>query len=191
MKRSGVYVVSEDCNKKLFGLADFLKTKGKNFKALAFVDPCGMEVDWSSIEILKNLPVDLWILLPTGLGPNRMLTRSGEIFDCWFKKLERFFGIDKEMIFNTFYSSSEKVDLFGNSEVTVHKNPKAIQKIRELYTKKISEVFKFVSQPYELENSTHCIMYHFFLASNNKKAVSIANDIIRKTKNEKYGTNLN
>ena len=191
IKRSGVYVVAGDCNKKLLDLAEFLKGKGKDYKALAFVDPCGMEVNWESISALKDLSVDLWILVPTGLGPNRMLARSGKISDSWFLKLERFFGIPKNLIVETFYSVTESIDLFGNKTITTSKNVKAVDKIKVLYTQKIKEVFKFVSNPYELENSTHCIMYHFFLASNNQTAVNIANDIIKKMKNEKYGTNLN
>ncbi|SIT17931.1 three-Cys-motif partner protein TcmP [Belliella pelovolcani] len=191
VRKSGVFVVSEDCNKKLIDLANFLSINGKTYKALAFVDPCGMEVNWNSVARLKNMPVDLWILVPTGLGPNRMLTRNGEIPDSWFSKLEKFFGISKELIMSTFYTKLETIDLFGEKRIEVLKNTKAIEKIKQLYTNKIKEVFKFVSNPYELENSTHCIMYHFFLASNNKTAVTIANDIIRKTKNEKYGTNFN
>ncbi|MBI0398022.1 three-Cys-motif partner protein TcmP [Cyclobacterium marinum] len=191
VRKGGVYVVSEDCNKKLNDLAAFLKSKGKTHKALAFVDPCGMEVNWSSIECLKDLPVDLWILVPTGLGPNRMLTRTGKISDSWFSKLESFFGINRKLIISNFYTFNETIDLFGAREVQVSKNVKAVEKIKQLYTNKIKEVFKFVSDPYELENSTHCIMYHFFLASNNKTAVSIANDIIKKAKNDKYGTDFN
>lgn len=190
VKKSGVYVVSEDCNKKLRDLSIFLKSKGKSYKALAFVDPCGMEVNWDSIECLKELPVDLWILVSTGLGPNRMLTRSGVISEAWFNKLEKFFGIPRDLILKTFYTETEYVNLFGEKSVQINKNPRAIAKIKELYTKKIKEVFNFVSNPFELENSTHCIMYHFFLASNNQTAVNIANQIIKKLKDEKYGTNL-
>jgi three-Cys-motif partner protein len=191
VRKSGVFVVSEDCNKKLSDLANFLKSKGKSFKALAFVDPCGMEVNWESIECLKGLPVDLWILVPTGVGPNRMLTRNGTISEAWFNKLEKFFGITREQLKNTFYTTNEMTDLFGEKTIQINKNVKAVSKIKEVYTNKIKEVFKFVSNPYELENSTHCIMYHFFLASNNQTAIDIANDIIKKIKNDKYGTNLN
>lgn len=67
-----VHIVKEDCNNKLIKLAEFLQ-KNKSFRALAFVDPYGMTVNWKSIESLKGLGIDLWILVPTGLGVNRLL----------------------------------------------------------------------------------------------------------------------
>jgi three-Cys-motif partner protein len=85
------YVVAEDCNKKLESLAKFLKSeKGKKYKVLAFIDPKGMQVNWKSLEVLKNLPIDLWILTPTGVGTNRLLKKNGNIRDSWLKKLEDF-----------------------------------------------------------------------------------------------------
>lgn len=46
--------------------------------------------------------------------------------------------------------------------------------------KRLQEVFEYVSKPYELRNSSNSVMYHLFLTSNNKTAVNIANDIVRK-----------
>ena len=64
------HVVNADCNDKLIRMAEFLRAN-KNFRALIFIDPYGMSVNWSSIEALKGLGVDLWILVPTGIGMSR------------------------------------------------------------------------------------------------------------------------
>jgi hypothetical protein len=60
------YVQAEDCNKKLKDLAKFLRSeKGKHYKVLGFIDPKGMQLEWLSIEVLRGLSIDLWILNPT------------------------------------------------------------------------------------------------------------------------------
>lgn len=64
-----IHAVCEDCNKKIIDLANFLRVpKNKGFRTLAYIDPCGMQVEWRSIESLRGLPIDMWILVPTGLG---------------------------------------------------------------------------------------------------------------------------
>ncbi len=42
------HVVEADCNEKIINMADFLK-KNKNYRALVFIDPYGMSINWSSI----------------------------------------------------------------------------------------------------------------------------------------------
>jgi three-Cys-motif partner protein len=82
------HVVSADCNEKLASMAKFLNTN-KTFRALVFIDPYGMSVNWSSIETLKGLGVDLWILVPTGIGISRLLKNDGNISDAWLSKLDK------------------------------------------------------------------------------------------------------
>lgn len=44
-----VFVVNEDCNKKLRSLVKFLQQPGNSYyRVLAFIDPYGMQVEWSS-----------------------------------------------------------------------------------------------------------------------------------------------
>lgn len=106
------HVIQEDCNNKLRSMAQFLK-KNINYRALAFIDPYGMSVRWKSIEALKDLGVDLWILVPTGLGVNRLLKNDGDIDPSWLKKLEEFLGIEKERILDHFYKKQTRNTLFG------------------------------------------------------------------------------
>lgn len=47
-------------------------------RAVVFLDPYGMQVEWATIEILaETKAVDLWILFPLGQGLNRLLTTDG------------------------------------------------------------------------------------------------------------------
>ena len=175
------YVVEGDCNKKLFDLAEYLK-KNSKVRVLAFIDPYGMALNWGSIQILQGLGVDLWILVPTGIGMNRLLKRNGDIRASWVKKLENFLGMSGEDIKNYFYKSTTFQTLFGTETIT-EKERDAINKACNLYQKRLNDVFKFVSESLPLKNSTGSIMYHLVMASNNVAAFGIANDIIKGRKN--------
>ncbi len=171
------YVVADDCNKRLESMAEFLR-KNCSYRAIAFIDPYGMTVNWSSIACLKNLGVDLWILVPTGMGINRLLKNNREISDSWLEKLERFLGLTKEDILNHFYKETKRITLFGE-ETVFEKEQNAIQKAGILYKERLNTIFKFVSEPFVMRNSTNSIMYHFMMATNNPAALKIANGIVK------------
>jgi hypothetical protein len=68
-----------------------------------------MSVNWSSIEKLKGLGIDLWMLIPTGIGVNRLLKKDGNLSEAWVKKLETFLGINREKIMDTFYKNTHLI----------------------------------------------------------------------------------
>jgi three-Cys-motif partner protein len=171
------HVVHADCNDKLVKMADFLK-ENKSYRALAFIDPYGMSVDWSSIEALKGLGVDLWILVPTGIGIVRLLKNNGKISEAWLHKLEKFLGLSKDKIMEHFYKRQEVNTLFG-TESMIEKEKDVVRKAGELYKNRLNTVFKFVSESFVMRNTTNSIMYHFMMATNNPKALKIANDVIK------------
>lgn len=176
-----ISLVNEDCNKKMIDLSNFLKSsKGKNFKVLAYIDPCGMQLNWNSIKSLSQESIDMWILIPTGMGVNRLLTNSGEISEAWLKKLEHFLGMEKSLIIDYFYKETQQPNLFGEQSKTVTKKDKAIERSAELYSERLNELFKFVSKPYILRTKSNVILYHFLMVSNNQAAYKIANDIVSK-----------
>jgi len=171
------HVVKGDCNTKLVEMAKYLK-KNTNFRSLAFVDPYGMSVNWNSIEALKGLGIDLWILVPTGLGINRLLKKNGDIRPSWIKKLEQFLGMSLEEILEHFYKEHTTNTLFGE-ETIVEKERNAVLKCGELYRSRLSGVFTYVSDSFIMRNKHHSIMYHFMMATNNARALKIANDVIK------------
>lgn len=147
---------------------------------MVYIDPCGMQVEWSSLAALKGLNLDMWILVPTGLGVNRLLKKNGDISDSWLNRLEKFLGLTKTEITDLFYIKSPTLfEEFSH----IQKEDKAIAKSADLYAKRLKSVFDYVSKPYELKNSSNSVMYHLFLTSNNKTAVKIANDIVQKYNN--------
>ena len=177
-KKHKCYVVNEDCNKKLLDMANFL-FNNENYRVLAFVDPFGMSLNWDSVGKLKGLGVDLWILVPTGIGVNRMLVNDGNISDSWYFKLEKFLGVDREEIKRLFYKTVTYKNLFDDSTTIEYKENNAIGKIHRMYKERLLTVFGFVSDAFVMRNSTNSIMYHFMMATNNTAALKIANDIVK------------
>jgi len=131
------------------------------------------------LEALQKLSVDVWVLIPTGMGVNRLLKKDSNISDAWVSKLETFLGMSKNDILKHFYKENVAHTLFGD-EITTTKEDKAIEKSAILYKKRLNNLFKFVSEPYVLKNKSNSIMFHLLMASNNDTAVKIANEIITK-----------
>ena len=141
-----------------------------------------MQVNWDSLKALQELNVDAWILVPTGMGVNRLLKKNGQISDAWLDRLEIFLGMPKEEILDYFYSKTVVPTLFGEDIIT-NKEEKAVERSAELYQARLKELFQFVTDPYVLKNKSNSTMFHFYMASNNKTAQKIANQIIKKYNN--------
>lgn len=175
----GVTIVADDCNRKLKDMAKFLKSeRGKHVKVLAFIDPYGMNLEWDSLKALEGLGIDLWVLVPTGIGVNRLLKKDGNISESWLQRLETFLGMKRTEILKHFYKEQTAHTLFGE-ETVITKDADAVNKAAELYRQRLNEIFKFVSVPFVMKNSSNSVMYHFMMATNNSTALKIANDVIK------------
>jgi len=171
-----------DANKWLLELSKALHQKKRNSKsekyaALVLLDPFGMQIDWSSIEALRNTRSDIWILIPTGVIVNRLLDKKGELkFD---KKLASFFGLTIDEIKAIFYRAEVRQTLFGEEEI-VTKVTAPIEKIAKLYAKRLNTIWEHVTEiPLRLDNRNGVPIFHFVFASNNKNAMKIASQIIQ------------
>lgn len=168
------HVQAEDCNKKLIDLSNFLHAKGKSYKVLGFIDPKGMQLEWQSLESLRGLPIDWWILNPTS-GANRLLVKKREINQSWLNRLKLFLGISEAEILTHFYSKRE--NLFGDTELIKENDP--INKLHDLYASRIAgNIFKYVSNPKILKNNSGTPLFHFFMATNSEIALRIANSVV-------------
>jgi three-Cys-motif partner protein len=96
-----------DANKFLQSYAE-IEWKRKKLRAVVFLDPYGMQVDWKTLEALAaTQAVDVWLLVPMGIGPNRLLPRQLSAADpSWLKRLDRFFGTPDWR--DHFYESAER-----------------------------------------------------------------------------------
>ena len=184
-KKEVIYIVEEDCNLKIKDLADYMnrtKSERKYDKLLAYIDPAGMQLDWNALESLKGIGADVWILVPTGLGVNRLLDNKGNLKQELLNKLTDFLGMPETDIRDFFYEQKTELTLFGE-ETRISKEESTIQKAAELYRERLRSIFKFVSEPFELCNSRNSVMYHLLFMSNNEAGLNVANDIIKKYQN--------
>lgn len=86
-------------------------------RAVAFLDPFGMQVKWETLRRIKETgKVDLWLLLPIHIGLVRMLPRHGRMHEAWKRRLDEFLGYTgwREQA----YPETTTVDLFGERTVT-------------------------------------------------------------------------
>ena len=165
--------ITDNVNNQLINLSKILNSQNA---ALVLLDPFGMQIDWSSIEILKDKRVDLWILIPSGVIINRFLDRKGKL--NFSNKLQSYFGLSEDKIRERFYET-EKVDtLFGSGD-EIKKTNDSVSNIAEPYIEKLSNIWNHVSQkPLQLFNTKNVPIYHFVFASNNKTALKVADQII-------------
>ena len=166
---------SGDANEYLRKLAETMKSNTK-FHSLTMIDPFGMQVNWESIEQLKETKTDLWILIPSGVIINRLLDRNRKL--THIEKLVSFFGLSEAEIKERFYKKNTSKGLF-DIEDEIQKVSEPFPKIAEVYIQQLGTIFKHVTpKPLVLFNSRNVPIYHFAFASNNATALKIANEII-------------
>ncbi len=171
-----------DANERILELVRYAKTNPK-CAALVLLDPFGMQLNWETIHALKDIRhIDLWILVPSGVIINRLLTQSGKIL-CP-ERMEKSFGLSVEDLQKYFYEQVTELGLFG--EITRQKKrDDTINRIAQLYLELLGKEFQFViKEPLVLRNSTSCPIFHFVFASHNQNGVKIASQIVGK-KNKK------
>ena len=166
-----------DANMQALNLANALR-RDKNMKALALLDPFGMQINWEVIESLSGPNIDLWILIPSGVIVNRLLKTNGELM--YPDRLVQFFGLPEQELMDRFYVRKKELTLFGEEE-TIEKKSHCIERIAELYVERLGELFPFVTpEPLVMKNNHNVPIFHFVCASFNQTAVKIAQQIIDK-----------
>lgn len=147
-------------------------TDWQRTRAVAFLDPYGMQVDWSTIErIASTRAIDLWYLFPSGIGLNRLLTRSGRISPSWQARLDRMLGYQGWR--DVFYVSSAQEPLFSDSPTLqkVYDDERA----ERFILGRLEKLFAGVAQAaLPLRNSKGQCMYHLVFACGNPRGAKVA-----------------
>lgn len=141
-------------------------------RAVLFLDPYGMQVEWRTIEaIAATRAIDLWILFPLGIGVNRLLTKSGDILDSWRRRLDILLGT--ESWYDEFYKVEKTPTLFGTDEEHVVKA--TTETIGRYFVERLKSLFPgVVEEPGVLRNSSNCPLYLFCFAAGNERGAPIA-----------------
>lgn len=151
-------------------------------RAVVFLDPYGMQVDWTVIQaIAATKAIDLWILFPIGMAVNRLLTTGRPPPEEWREALTRIFGTAEWE--KAFYKTEPRADLF-DEETLQHVKLADFKKIGEFFVSRLNTIFVGVSdKQLPLLNSKNNPLYLLCFASANPKgsrtAIRIANDILK------------
>lgn len=152
-------------------------------RAVMFLDPFGMQVQWNTIEAIANTKaIDLWLLFPLGVAVNRMLTRNAQIPAAWKDRLNLLFGTQNWE--QAFYETKKMHSLFGE-EVRTEKVKDPFQSISTYFVERLKTIFPGVADnPLPLYNSRGNPLYLLCFASANPQgsatAIRIAQDILRR-----------
>lgn len=179
-KADGIKIVGENANTYLKKWC--ARPLWGKFRAVVFLDPYGMQVEWSLIEaIAKTQAMDLWILFPLGVAVNRLLTKNEEPPKAWSEALTRIFGTDEWD--KAFYKQKTDLTILGELESTT--KVADLEAIGRFFVDRLRTIFPFVADnPLPLRNSTNNPLYLLCFAAGNPNggptAVKIAEHILRR-----------
>ncbi len=168
-------VVGGDANKVL---PDWCATTDwKRNRAVVFLDPYGMQVQWSTVQTLgATKGVDLWVLFPVGQAVMRVLTRREPPPDAWASALDRFLGTPDWR--QTFYSQPRQARLFGDGDDD--ERTATVEAVGKFFLDRLRAVFADVApSPLTLSNSRGTPLYLLCFAAANKRGASVAIRIAR------------
>lgn len=152
-------------------------------RAVVFLDPYGMAVEWSTVEALAaTKKVDLWVLFPLGVAINRLLTRKQPPRDTWAAALTRFFGTEDWK--TAFYKPNPQPSLFGDESTSLTKEAD-FDSIGGYFIRRLQSVFEGVApNSLALRNSRNSPLFLLCFAVGNpvgkETAIRIANHILRR-----------
>jgi len=153
-------------------------------RAVLFLDPYGMQVEWATIEaVARTRAIDLWVLFPLGIGANRLLTKSGDIPGPWRRRLDLLLGT--EDWYDEFYRTESRPTLFGDDQDRLVKTK--VETIGRYFIRRLETVFAGVApEPAILRNSRNNPLYLLCFAVGNPRgkdiALKIANHLLREVR---------
>jgi three-Cys-motif partner protein len=151
----------------------------KKERAVVFLDPYGMQVEWSTVQALaETKAIDLWYLFPL---PARLLRHDGDIPETWKKRLDTLLGTDAWR--TEFYRVTPgQTDLFGESRDIVERDA-PVEKIEAFIHRRLDGTFVKAAKGLVLKNSRQSPLYLLCFAAANEKgaptAIRIAQDILK------------
>lgn len=165
-----------------------ISTNWSKNRAVVFLDPYGMTVEWSTIKCIADTnAIDLWLLFPLGMGLNRLLTRGGRPPTNWCDKLTRILGTKSWE--EAFYKDVPSSSLFEQEVRSVTVKVATFATMKKFVHDRLASTFSAVApSALTLFNTKRHPMYMLYFAAGNKKganpAIRIAEHLIRKLANE-------
>jgi three-Cys-motif partner protein len=174
--RSRCILRNEDANSEL---CKWCRTVDwKNNRAVVFLDPYGMQVEWKTVETLAaTRGIDLWYLFPLATLA-RMLPQNGIISPAWRSRIDASIGTSDWA--DHFYPESMFESLIDGTRIRFR--DASVEKLRTFINARLSTCFVAVAEGLVLRNSKGSPMFLFCFAASNAAgaptALKIAEDIL-------------
>ena len=160
----------------------------KDSRAVLFLDPYGMDVEWATLEVIaKAEAIDVWYLFPYA-GLYRQAAKNSDALDgSKVAALNRILGTDEWR--KTFYEPKRQADLFGDGSEGDERHVEHAQMLEYVSTR-LKGLFPAVTEPKVLyqggdsKNPSGSPLFALYFAASNKSpkayglATKIAKDIL-------------
>jgi len=127
-------------------------------RAVLFLDPYGLQVEWTTIAAIAGTKsIDMFLLFPLGIGVNRLLTRDADIPPGWRRRLDLLLGTTDW--YDEFYRFESEKTLFDDapSERVVKASTATIGRY---FNERLKGIFAAVAEePRVLKNRAGCPLY--------------------------------
>jgi three-Cys-motif partner protein len=170
-----------NCNDVLLNeiIPHFSRSRPK--RAFVFLDPYGLQVDWETVRgLAKTEACDIFVNFSV-MGVTRLLPRDQSPEPRVIKQLNQVMGCTNwiEQIYQE--PPTVQLDIFAVSpESRVSREAIRAEWLASLYEEQLQKLFPYVSRSVLMKNSTNSALYALCLASHNKKAVKITNEIFNR-----------
>lgn len=164
-----------DCNKIVVEKILPQLTYDSKKRAIAFIDPFGMQVHWNTLQaIAKTKTIEIILNFPV-MAINRGALRKDQktILDKERKRFDLLWGTKNWMI--DLYE--EDYTLFG---VEQKKKKMSGKEMGKVFKKRLSEIFQHCTDPVLMVNSNNAPLYCLMFAGHNSSGAKIASDIFKK-----------
>jgi three-Cys-motif partner protein len=150
-------------------------------RALIFLDPYGLQVDWETVrELASTKTCDIFVNFSV-MGVTRLLPRDQNPEPEVVEQLSKVMGSTNWITQIYQESPGIQLDIFGNlTEPTVSRDTIQAEWLASLYTEQLRLLFPHVSRPVLMRNSTNSVLYALCLASHNQTAIKITNEIFNR-----------
>ena len=172
-----IQIVCGDANSQLLQLSQHRNWQKR--RGVIFLDPYGMDVNWDTVAaIAATKALELWILVPAGMGYGRVLTKDHLPNESWATRLTECLGTADWV--GEFYEATNQSSLFGENAKESQRIV-SVDDIASYYVKRLRTVFPYVTEkPVILTNNKLSPMYALCFASHNATGFKIAADILNK-----------
>lgn len=172
-----ISILQGDANEQLQQyLLNNTKYNWRKCRAIAFIDPFGMQVPWNTIHnIGQTKAIEIILNLPVGMAIQRLLPKSGQFSEDRKRMLTNYFGSpDWEKIVY-----EDQSGLFGEQRM---KKSDAGPELARWYQKRLKQAYGYSSKPRLITNTQGSHLYYLLWAGPNKTGARIASDVLKQGK---------